>query len=329
MTQNSFSLNIRPRRNRRSAAIRQMVCETTLSAHNLIYPLFILSNKDSLEPIVSMPGINRMGLTHVLKEVEECLPLGVRNFILFPVVPDEWKDKYASYGCKEDNFYVEAIREIKSRFPEVSITTDVAMDPYSSDGHDGLVEDGQILNDETLPILGKMALVQAAAGADFIGPSDMMDGRVEYIRSILDKENYTSVGIMSYTAKYASAFYGPFRDALASAPKFGDKKTYQMDPANTIEALREADLDVAEGADMLMVKPAMPYLDIIQKLKETYALPVVAYQVSGEYAMIMAAGQQGWLDEESAMKESLLAIRRAGADIIISYFAKRYAILNQ
>ena len=238
---------------------------------------------------------------------------------------DELKDATASYSYHEDNFYLKAARAIKERFPEIALMSDVAMDPYSSDGHDGLVVDGKILNDETLPILANMAVAQAQAGFDIIGPSDMMDGRVGYLRNALDDAQLSDVSIMSYTAKYASAYYGPFREALASQPKHGDKKTYQMDPANRVEALREAELDMEEGADYLMVKPALCYLDVISALNEVSTVPVSAYNVSGEYAMVKAAAAKGWLDGEQAMAEMLLSIKRAGAQVILTYFAKEYA----
>jgi porphobilinogen synthase len=239
------------------------------------------------------------------------------------------KDKFASESHNPDNFYLKTIRQIKQELPEATVMTDIALDPYSSDGHDGIVENGAILNDETLVVLGKMALAQACAGADILGPSDMMDGRVGYIRELLDDEGFTHVSIMAYTAKYASAFYGPFRDALDSAPKFGDKKTYQMNPANSKEAIIEAELDYAEGADFLMVKPALSYLDIIQRLNDNFQLPIAAYNVSGEYAMIKAAAQNGWLNGEKAMLEVLLSIKRAGAKIILTYFAKEFATLQK
>ncbi|MFA0961468.1 porphobilinogen synthase [Roseivirga sp. BDSF3-8] len=315
----------RPRRNRKSAAVRNMVRETSLSASQFIFPMFLLSGKGQRSEVASMPGIYRLSIDLMLKEIEECMKLGVMSFDIFPAVPDEHKDKYATYSYAEENFYLHALSAVKKEFPEACIMTDVAMDPYSSDGHDGIVEDGRILNDETLDILGKMAVAQAQAGADIIGPSDMMDGRVGHIRQALDEAGYSEVSIMSYTAKYASAYYGPFRDALDSAPKSGDKKTYQMDPANSREAIREAMLDEAEGADMLMVKPALAYLDIIALLRETTTLPVAAYNVSGEYSMIKAASERGWLDENRCMMEKLLAIRRAGADIILTYFAKQAA----
>jgi porphobilinogen synthase len=272
-----------------------------------------------------MPGVYRLTTDLILKEVEECMKLGIRAFDIFPAVEEQHKDKTATKSYDPNFFYLRALREIKKQFPEACIMTDVAMDPYSSDGHDGLVRDGKILNDETLEILGKMALAQAETGIDILGPSDMMDGRVGYIRNILDKNGFAEVAIMSYTAKYASGFYNPFRDALDSAPKFGDKKTYQMNPANRREALLEAELDTAEGADFLMVKPALAYLDIIRLLKDNSSLPITAYNVSGEYSMIKAASQKGWLDGERVMKETLLSIKRAGADIILTYFAKEFA----
>ena len=251
--------------------------------------------------------------------------LGVMTFDMFPAVDEDLKDKIASYSYAEDNFYLHAIRTIKEKFPEAMLMSDVAMDPYSSDGHDGYVEDGKIVNDITLPILAKMAVAQAQAGIDIIGPSDMMDGRVRVIREALDENGYTDVSIMSYTAKYASAFYGPFRDALNSAPKSGDKKTYQMNPANRREALIEAQLDFEEGADMMMVKPALCYLDVIRDLKENFVLPITAYNVSGECAMVHAAARNGWLNYDLAVYEMLLSIRRAGADGILTYFAKDFA----
>ncbi len=315
----------RPRRNRKSLAIRAMVEETTLSINDFIYPIFLIEGTGKKEKIDSMPGIYRYSLDLMLKEIQECMDLGIKGFCVFPSLGDDKKDKYASEGYNKDSLYNKSLQKIKEQFPNIVLMTDIAMDPYSSDGHDGIVVDGEILNDETLEILGKMALAQAEAGADILGPSDMMDGRVGYIRNVLDQAGYTEVSIMSYTAKYASAFYGPFREALDSAPKFGDKKTYQMNPANANEALIEADLDIEEGADMIMVKPALAYLDIIKSLKDTYDVPVTAYNVSGEYAMIKAASEKGWLDGEKVMMESLLSIKRAGANIIITYFAKEAA----
>ena len=315
----------RPRRNRKSAAIRAMVEETRLSVNDFIFPLFLIEGSDKKEEIPSMPGIYRYSLNVLLDEIQECMYLGIKGFCVFPSLGDNKKDKYATEGHRKDGLYIQALRKIKSKFPEIALMTDIAMDPYSSDGHDGVLENGEILNDETLEILGKMALAQAEAGADILGPSDMMDGRVGYIRKVLDEAGYTQVSIMSYTAKYASAFYGPFRDALDSAPKFGDKKTYQMNPANANEALIEADLDIEEGADMMMVKPALAYLDIIKSLKDHYNVPITAYNVSGEYAMLKAASEKGWLDGEKVMMETLLSIKRAGADIILTYFAKEAA----
>jgi porphobilinogen synthase len=302
-----------------------MVRETRLDLSNLIFPLFVVDGKGTRDEIGSLPGIFRFSEDKLLKEVEESMNLGLRSFVLFPAVEDKLKDKVASYGYDEKNFYLRIIAKLKKEFPESCLISDVAMDPYSSDGHDGLVENGRILNDETLDILGRMAVAQAEAGIDIIGPSDMMDGRVQYIREELDDADFENVGIMSYTAKYASAFYGPFRDALSSAPKFGDKKTYQMDPANKLEALREAELDTAEGADFLMVKPALLYLDVIHLIKEKSELPIAAYNVSGEYAMLKAAAEKGWLDYNKAMPEMLLSIRRAGATAILTYAAKEYA----
>ncbi|KAB7732933.1 porphobilinogen synthase [Rudanella paleaurantiibacter] len=315
----------RPRRNRASAVIRDMVQETRLTPHDFILPIFVMEGQNLRTEVASMPGIYRHSPDLLMDEIAECVDLGIRAFDLFPNLPEAKKDKYATESTNPDGLYLSTIRAIKDRFPEVCIMTDVAMDPYSSDGHDGLVENGQILNDPTLEILAKMAVAQAEAGADILGPSDMMDGRVGYIRSALDAAGYTNVGIMSYAAKYASAFYGPFRDALDSAPKFGDKKTYQMNPANSREALIEAELDVQEGADMLMVKPALAYLDIIKLLRENVNLPITAYNVSGEYAMIKAAARNGWLDGDRAMMETLLSIKRAGADVILTYFAKEAA----
>lgn len=315
----------RPRRNRKSAAIRAMVQETQVSTNDFIFPIFLLEGHQKKVEVASMPGIFRLSTDLVLKEIEECMKLGVRAFDIFPVVDENHKDKTATRSYDPNFFYLKALREIKKQFPEACIMTDVAMDPYSSDGHDGLVKDGKILNDETLEILGRMALAQAETGIDIIGPSDMMDGRVGYLRDALDDNGFSEVSMMSYTAKYASAFYNPFRDALDSAPKFGDKKTYQMNPANQREALIEADLDTAEGADFLMVKPALAYLDVIKLLKDHYDLPIAAYNVSGEYSMIKAAAQKGWLDNDRAMTECLMSMKRAGADIILTYFAKEFA----
>jgi porphobilinogen synthase len=315
----------RPRRNRKSQAIRDMVEETAVSTSDLIFPVFLIDGKNKKTQVESMPGIYRLSADLILREVEECMKLGIRAFDIFPAVEDQHKDKTATKSYDPGFFYLKALKEIKKQFPEACIMTDVAMDPYSTDGHDGLVRDGKIVNDETLEILGKMALAQAETGIDILGPSDMMDGRVGFIRNLLDKNGFTDVAIMSYTAKYASGFYNPFRDALDSAPKFGDKKTYQMNPANRREALIEADLDTAEGADFLMVKPALAYLDVIRLLKDHSSLPIAAYNVSGEYSMIKAASEKGWLDGDRIMKETLLSIKRAGADVILTYFAKEFA----
>lgn len=318
----------RPRRNRKSAAIRDLVQETTLSVNDFIFPMFVMEGSGIKSKIKSMPNIYRFSIDTLLEEIKEVSDLGIKSICLFPNYPEAKKDKYATESHNPDTLYLKALSEIKAKFPHIALMTDVAMDPYSSDGHDGLVENGEILNDETLDILGKMALAQARAGADIIGPSDMMDGRIGYIREMLDDEGFTNVSIMSYSVKYASAFYGPFRDALDSAPKFGDKKTYQMNPANVREALIEGQLDVAEGADFLMVKPAFSYLDVIKTMADNFDLPIAAYNVSGEYAMIKAAAQNGWLDGDKAMLEMLLSIKRAGAKIILSYFAKEFATLK-
>jgi porphobilinogen synthase len=318
-------MNIRPRRNRKSAAIRNMVAETHLGVEHLIYPIFLKDGKGIKEEITSLPGNYRWSIDTLLNELESCLSLGIKTIDIFPAVDESLKDKTATYSYADDNFYLKAIRAIKEKFPELMVMTDVAMDPYSSDGHDGLVENGEILNDATLPILAKMAVAQAQAGADIIGPSDMMDGRVGVIREALDLNGFEETSIMSYTAKYASAFYGPFRDALNSAPKHGDKKTYQMNPSNRREALLEAQLDIEEGADMIMVKPALCYLDVIHELKSNFSVPVTAYNVSGECAMVIAAAKNGWLNYDLAVYEMLLSIRRAGADGILTYFAKDFA----
>ncbi len=312
----------RPRRNRKSQVIRDMVQENHLHASDFIFPLFIIDGNQKKTEVASMPGIFRYSIDNLLHEVESCLKLGLKSFDLFPNLEESLKDKTASESLNENGLYLKAIKQVKTYFPEACIVTDVAMDPYSSDGHDGFVENGEIINDKTLTILADMAVAQAQAGADIIAPSDMMDGRVQYIREALDENGFSNVSIMSYTAKYASAFYGPFRDALNSAPKFGDKKTYQMNPANQREALIEAALDTQEGADFLMVKPALAYLDVIKLLKDNFDLPIAAYNVSGEYAMIKAAVQNGWLDEQRTIVETLMGMKRAGADIILTYHAK-------
>ena len=302
-----------------------MVEETTVTTNDLIYPLFLLDGSSQKVEVNSMPGIFRLSGDLMLKEIEECMNFGVKAFDIFPAVEEQFKDRTATKSYDPNFFYLKTLKEIKKRFPEACVMTDVAMDPYSSDGHDGLVKDGKILNDETLEILGRMALAQAETGIDILGPSDMMDGRVGYIRNTLDQNGFTDVSIMSYTAKYTSGFYNPFREALDSAPKFGDKKTYQMNPANRNEALLEAQLDTDEGADFLMVKPALAYLDVIRLLKDNSYLPIAAYNVSGEYSMVKAASQRGWLDGDRVMNEILLSIKRAGADVILTYFAKAFA----
>lgn len=316
----------RPRRNRKNQVIRDLVQENTVSVNDLIFPLFLIEGKNKKTSIASMPGIDRLSQDLLLKEMEACMKLGIKSFVLFPNIADKLKDKKATESLNKKGLYLSTIKEIKKHLPEAVIMTDVAMDPYSSDGHDGIVKNGEIINDETLEVLGNMALAQAECGADIIGPSDMMDGRVGFIREILDENNFTNVSIMSYTAKYASAFYGPFRDALDSAPKFGDKKTYQMNPSNSKEALLEADLDFAEGADFLMVKPALSYLDIIKSLHDNYSLPIAAYNVSGEYAMVKAGAAKGWIDGKKVRDEILLSIKRAGASVILTYFAKEWAL---
>jgi len=296
----------------------------------LIYPLFIEDGRNIKIEIASLPGVYRFSPDKLLREIESCIKLGIENFVLFPKVKGALKDSQGSYGWDEKNFYLKAAKRIKKKFPQITLICDVALDPYSSDGHDGFVRKGKIDNDLTLPLLQKMAVAQAYAGFDILGPSDMMDGRIEAIRIALEQNGFKDTGIMSYTAKYASAYYGPFRNALDSAPVKNknipkDKKTYQMNPANSREALIEAELDVQEGADFLMVKPALNYLDIIALLKSNFDLPIAAYHVSGECAMLIAACQNGWLEYEVAMPETLLSIHRAGADAILTYFAKDYA----
>jgi porphobilinogen synthase len=320
---------IRPRRNRKSPVVRAMVQEHQLQLDKLIFPVFVTEGNGKTEPIASMPGIYRYSTDRLMGVLAECYQLGLRSFALFPQLPEAKKDKRASESINPDGLYLSTIRAIKDKFPDCCLMTDVAMDPYSADGHDGLYENGEILNDATLEILADMAVAQAKAGADMVGPSDMMDGRVGFIREALDQEGFVNTSIMSYTAKYASAFYGPFRDALDSAPRHGDKKNYQMDPANSREALLEASLDEQEGADFLMVKPALAYLDVIRLLRDHSVLPIAAYNVSGEYAMVKAAAAQGWLDGERTMLEVLTSIHRAGADVILTYFAREVAELYQ
>lgn len=323
-------LNIsRPRRNRKTPAMRNLIRETNLSTHDLIAPLFVIEGKNINEPIHSMPGISRLSIDLLIKECKELYDLGVPCVSLFPAIDDKLKDSRATESYNPNGLYQRAIQEVKNAVPELLVMTDVALDPYSSDGHDGLVDSktGEIINDATLEVLARMSLVQAKAGSDILGPSDMMDGRIGFIRDALDEENLTNIAIMSYAAKYASAFYGPFRDALNSAPKKGDKKTYQMDFANVREALREAYLDESEGADILMVKPGLPYLDVIKTIRDNTTLPMAAYNVSGEYAMVKAAAEKGWIDGEKVMIEMLWAFKRAGSDMILTYFAKEAALV--
>ncbi|CCI29286.1 porphobilinogen synthase [Microcystis aeruginosa] len=320
---------IRPRRLRYTPAIRRLVRETELTVNDLIYPLFIMEGENQRVAIPSMPDCYRYSLDLLLKEVVNAYKLGINAIALFPLIAEDKKDNFGRESYNPDGLVPRAVKAIKKEVPEIIIITDVALDPFSIYGHDGIVQDGKILNDETLEVLVKMSLSQAAAGANFVAPSDMMDGRVGAIRRALDAAGYLDVGILAYTAKYASAYYGPFRDALESAPKFGDKKTYQMDGANSREALREASLDITEGADIIMVKPALAYLDIIRRLRDSSHLPVAAYNVSGEYAMIKAAAKQGWIDEKSLILETLISIKRAGADLILTYFAADVALMKQ
>jgi porphobilinogen synthase len=316
----------RPRRNRRTEAIRTFVRETHLAAHHLVLPAFVHEPKER-HPIASMPGHSRLGIQDLVELARRAQKLGVYGLALFPVIAAEKKDAHGTESESDAGLLQRAVRALKTEVPEMVLFTDVALDPYSSDGHDGVVIDGRIDNDITVPILARMAVAQAKAGADFVSPSDMMDGRVEAIRRALDEAGHTEVGICSYAVKYASAFYGPFRDALDSAPKSGDKKTYQMDPANVREALREIRLDESEGADMLMVKPGLPYSDVIRFVKENSSLPVAAYHVSGEYAMLKAAAEKGYISYEKCLLESLLCLRRAGADVIFTYGALEAAEL--
>ena len=317
---------LRMRRLRRSPALRSLTEETRLSAEQLVAPLFLTEAPSGREAIASLPGVDRLSLPEALREIEALQSVGVRAVLPFAKVPDERKDNEGAYALDPQGFYARAIRAMKKSFPDICVMTDVALDPYSTYGHDGIVRDGVIVNDETLAVLARMAVVHADAGADVIAPSDMMDGRVAAIRAALEANGHPDVAILAYSAKYASSLYGPFRDALDSAPGFGDKKTYQMNPANVREALREVALDLQEGADIVMVKPAGYYLDIIARVRAICDAPIAAYQVSGEYAQIMAAVERGWAEHDRAMMESLIAIRRAGADIILTYFARAAAV---
>lgn len=308
--------------------LRKMFQETTLTVNDLIYPMFVMSGEQQKVEITSMPGCYRYSLDLLLAEVDQLSQLGIHAIALFPVIPEEQKDSQGTESYNPTGLIQMTVKAIKQAYPQIIVMTDVALDPFTTHGHDGLVdESGVILNDPTVEVLVKMAISHARVGTDFVAPSDMMDGRVGAIRQALDKEGYINVGILAYSAKYASAYYGPFRDALDSAPKFGDKKTYQMDPSNSREALKEVQLDIAEGADIVMVKPALAYLDIISQIKTNTNLPVAAYNVSGEYAMIKAAAANGWIDEKETVLETLTSIKRAGADLILTYFAKEVALI--
>ena len=314
--------NQRFRRLRTNQAIRDLVCETSISPNDFIVPLFVVEGENIKEEIPSMPNYYRYSLDLLAKEVKELWQMGLCGVLVFVKVPDALKDNEGKEALNPKGLMQRAVKTIKDACPDMLVMTDVALDPYSSYGHDGIVEDQKILNDETVEVLAEMALSHAEAGADFVAPSDMMDGRILSIREALEEAGYTDTGIMSYSAKYASAFYGPFRDALDSAPGFGDKTSYQMDPANRFEAVEEAQADVDEGADIIMVKPGICYLDIVREIKNEIDVPIAVYQVSGEYAMLKAAAEKGWLDHDAVMMEQLLAIKRAGANIIASYFAK-------
>jgi porphobilinogen synthase len=320
----------RPRRLRRSENVRRMVAENHLSVNDFIAPLFVMEGKNEKVEIPSMPDYYRYTLDLLMDEVQEIQDLGIPAVLLFVKVPDEKKDNEGTEALDPNGLMQKSVRTIKEQFPDMVVMTDVAMDPYSSYGHDGVVEDGKIVNDKSVDILARMAVSHAEAGADFVAPSDMMDGRILLMREALEEAGFPDTGIMAYSAKYASSYYGPFRDALDSAPGFGDKKTYQMDPANVTEAVKEAITDEQEGADIIMVKPGLPYLDVVRAVKEVVSLPVSVYNVSGEYAMIKAAAEKGWLNEEEAMMEALIGFKRAGADLIATYFAKDAArILNR
>jgi porphobilinogen synthase len=321
-----LDLTTRMRRNRKSEWTRRMVRENVVTADDLIWPMFVTDGTHKRTPVASMPGVERVSVDQVVREAERAAKLAIPCVALFPYTDPGLRDENGSEALNPDNLVCRAIRAIKREFPDLGILCDVALDPYTSHGHDGLLRAGEIVNDDTVAVLVRQALVEAEAGCDIIAPSDMMDGRVGAIREALDDAGYGHVQIMAYSAKYASAFYGPFRDAVGSARTLtGDKRTYQMDPANSDEALREVELDIAEGADMVMVKPGMPYLDIVRRVKDAFGMPTFVYQVSGEYAMIMAAAQNGWLDGEKAMLESLTAFKRAGADGILTYFAPTVA----
>jgi porphobilinogen synthase len=321
-----LDLAIRPRRNRKAEWARRLVRENVLTTDDLIWPLFVVDGQNTRTPVTSMPGVDRLTVDQAVRDAERAMKLDIPCIALFPYTEASLRDESGSEALNPNNLVCQSVRAIKKEFPELGVLCDVALDPFTSHGHDGLIEDGKILNDETVAVLVAQALVQAEAGCDVIAPSDMMDGRVGAIREALDDAGFLDVQIMSYAAKYASAFYGPFRDAIGSAKTLtGDKRTYQMDSANSDEALREVELDIAEGADMVMVKPGMPYLDIVRRVKDTFSMPTFVYQVSGEYAMIAAAANNGWIDGDRAMMESLLGFKRAGADGVLTYFAPKAA----
>ena len=321
-----LDLAIRPRRNRKAEWARRMVRENVLTTDDLIWPMFVVDGQNTRTPVASMPGVDRLTVDQAVRDAERAMKLDIPCIALFPYTEPSLRDENGSEALNPNNLVCQSVRAIKKEFPELGVLCDVALDPFTSHGHDGLIEDGKILNDETVAVLVRQALVQAEAGCDVIAPSDMMDGRVGAIREALDEAGFLDVQIMSYAAKYASAFYGPFRDAIGSAKTLtGDKRTYQMDSANSDEALREVELDIAEGADMVMVKPGMPYLDVVRRVKDTFSMPTFVYQVSGEYAMIAAAANNGWIDGDRAMMESLLGFKRAGADGILTYFAPKAA----
>jgi porphobilinogen synthase len=322
----SLDLTERPRRLRRTGWMRRMVQENVLTTADLIWPLFVVEGNKSRVAVASMPGVERLSVDQCVREAERAAKLSIPCIALFPYTDPALRDEDGTEALNPDNLVCRAVRAVKQEVPEVGILCDVALDPYTSHGHDGLLREGEIVNDATVDVLVQQALVQAQAGCDIIAPSDMMDGRVGAIREALDEAGFAQVAIMAYAAKYASAFYGPFRDAVGSAKTLtGDKRTYQMDPANSDEAMREVALDIEQGADMVMVKPGLPYLDIVRRVKETFGMPTFAYQVSGEYSMIMAAVQNGWLDGERAIPESLIAFKRAGADGVLTYFAPQVA----
>lgn len=317
----------RPRRNRKNQSIRDLVSEIDIQAHHLIFPVFICEGVNQQTEITAMPGQFRFTADLLSKNISQWKKLGLNHFALFPQIAENKKDSKGTEALNDSGLLAETIKRLKDDHPEINLITDVALDPFSSDGHDGLVENGKILNDQSVEILSQMALKQAQWGADWVAPSDMMDGRIGVIRKTLDQAGFTETNILAYSAKYASSFYGPFREALQSTPKFGDKKTYQMDPRNSHEAIREVQLDIEEGADMVMVKPGLPYLDVIAKIKQISSVPVAAYNVSGEYAMIKAAAAAGVLDEDKAIVETMIAFRRAGASAILTYFAPQMAQL--